>query len=288
MMQLAAIPPISSAAQAESNEYHYFSAEPVNGALGAELNGVDLATQNDDALFEELHVALMRHQVIILRNQRLDPGRLVEIGRQFGELHRNPFVKGLDGYPEIMPIRAEENQEKQFTGLWHSDISWDVNPSMGSLLYAIEVPDSGGDTLFANMVLALSALSPAMQQTLSGLRAEHRVDRNHQSKPEHADTPPDGVMHPVVTIHPVTGDRILFVNEYFTTRFEAMTEAESEPLLQYLFQHATRPDFSCRIRWQPGTLVFWDNRCTQHYATNDYPGQPRLMYRVTIDGAATA
>jgi alpha-ketoglutarate-dependent taurine dioxygenase len=203
MVHLAAMPPISSAAQAESNEYHYFSAEPVTGALGAELNGVDLATQNDDALFEELHVALMRHLVIILRNQRLNAGRLVEIGRQFGKLHRNPFVKGLDAHPEIMPIRAEENQEKQFTGLWHSDIGWDVNPSMGSLLYAIEVPDSGGDTLVCKY--GAGVISSVTRHAADAFR-----------------------------------------------------------------------------------LVFWDIRCTQHYATNDYPGQPRLMYRVTIDGAATA
>ena len=157
---------------------------------------------------------------------------------------------------------------------------------MGSLLYAVQLPPAGGDTLFANLALALSSLSPGMQQTLSRLYAEHRVDRHHRARPEHGEIPEDGVMHPVVIQHPQTGEHILFINEYFTTRFDGMSEAESAPLLDYLYRHLARPDFSCRVRCEPGTLVFWDNRCTQHYATNDYPGQSRLMYRITVAGKA--
>ena len=284
MPTLNVIEPLSSQDQCSDTEYRFFSVEPVNGALGAVLNDINLAKVNDDAAFSEIHDALMRHQVVIFQNQQLDPAKLIDIGKRFGELHVNPFVQGLEGYPEVMPIRAEENQEKQFTGLWHSDISWEFKPSMGSLLYAVDVPRFGGDTLFANMCLAYSSLSRGMQKMLEGLNAEHRVDRHHSSKPEHADVPEDGVIHPVITIHPETGKKILFVNEYFTTRFEHMSEEESESLLSYLYRHSVRPDFTCRVHWEPGTLVFWDNRCTQHYATNDYPGQKRLMHRVTIDG----
>ena len=292
MKMLSAISPVASPAQFEAGSYQHFEVCPINGALGAEMRGTDLGIHRDAAVLDEVHQALVRHKVVILRDQQLAPADLVSIGRHFGKLHINPFVKGLQDHPEIMPVRADENAEKQFTGLWHSDISWDERPSMGALLYAVQLPAVGGDTLFANSALALSTLSPALQRLLEGLRAEHRVDRHHRSKAEHAVAPADGVIHPVVTRHPQTHERILFVNEYFTTRFEDMSEAESEPLLRYLYQHAVRPDFTCRVNWEPGTLVFWDNRCTQHYATNDYPRQKRLMYRVTIEGeppvAATA
>lgn len=284
MTLLPAISPVASPGQLETGSYQHFEVCPINGALGAEMRGTDLGIHSDAMVLDEVHRALIRHKVVILRDQQLDAEDLVGIGRHFGKLHINPFVKGLQDHPEIMPVRADENAEKQFTGLWHSDISWDERPSMGALLYAVQLPAVGGDTLFANSALALSTLSPAMQRLLEGLRAEHRVDRHHRSKVEHADAPADGVMHPVVTRHPQTNERILFVNEYFTTRFEDMSEAESEPLLRYLCQHAVRPDFTCRVNWEPGTLVFWDNRCTQHYATNDYPRQKRLMYRVTIEG----
>ena len=285
-MAPTAIAPIAASAQNEPDHYRHFSIQPISGALGAEMRGVDLGEHRDCDALDEVHQALLRHKVVVLRGQHLTPSRLVEMGRYFGDLHVNPFVKGLDGHPEVMPVRAEENHEKQFTGLWHSDISWAPEPSMGSLLYAVELPTAGGDTLFANLELALSSLSPRLQQILSRLRAEHRVDRHHRARAEHAQTPRDEVLHPVVTRHPQTDERILFVNEYFTTRFENMSEAESEPLLGFLFQHIARPDFSCRVRWEPGTLVFWDNRNTQHYATNDYPGQKRLMHRVTIAGQA--
>jgi taurine dioxygenase len=288
MPQLSVIQPTSSSDQYHNQSYQEFTVQPVNGALGAELTGIDLSKLYDDSVYIEIHDALMRHQVIVFRDQDLSPLQLIELGRRFGDLHVNPFVKGIDDHPEVMPIRSTENPEKQFTGLWHSDLSWESNPSMGSILYATEVPKFGGDTLFANMYVALSSLSPAMQQMLEGLSAEHYVDRHHQSKAEYAETPEGGVVHPVVTVHPVTGKKILFVNEYFTTCFDGMSEVESEPLLNYLFHHLARPDFTCRIHWEPGTLVFWDNRCTQHYATNDYPKQNRLMHRVTINGEAPA
>ncbi len=286
MTQLQVIHPTRSRFQSSDGAYQHLSLTPINGALGAEIRGVDLRNARNPELIAEISMALSRHKVVVFREQTLDPKNLVQLGSQFGPLHHNPFVKGLDGYPEVIEIRSEENHEKQFTGLWHSDISWAHSPSMGSLLYAVELPECGGDTLFANMAQAFSALSPGMQNLLQPLRAEHRVDRHHNAKSDFAELPEDAVYHPVVTTHPETSEKILFVNEYFTTRFENMSEQESLPILRYLFDHSTRPDFTCRIQWQPGTLIFWDNRSTTHYATNDYPGQKRLMHRVTIAGQA--
>ncbi len=286
MSPTAALQPIASADQSAEHPYSHFSVTPLNGALGAEIHDLDLSNSPGPDLIAEVSEALHRHKVLAFRGQSLQPADLVAIGSRFGTLHKNPFVKGLPDFPEVIEIRSEENQEKQFTGLWHSDISWAHEPSMGSLLYAVDLPATGGDTLFANMALAFSILTPAFQKLLQSLRAEHRVDRHHSSKGEYAELPQDTVYHPVVTAHPETSEKILFVNEYFTTRFEGMSEEESKPLLNYLFAHSVRPDFTCRIQWQPGTLVFWDNRSTLHYATNDYAGQKRLMHRVTISGQA--
>jgi taurine dioxygenase len=286
MVNIATLKPFASASQIKEVEYQHFVASPINGALGAELEGLDLSREIEVSAVKEIRTALIQHQVIVFRNQKLDPEQLINLGRHFGDLHRNPFVKGLDHFPEVIEIRSEENHEKQFTGLWHSDISWSSRPSLGSLLYAVHVPTFGGDTLFSNMYEAFTSLSSGMQKILLELRAEHRVDRYHSARPQYADSVEDGVIHPVVITHPESGRKALFINEYFTTRFDGMTEEESEPLLKYLFQHSVKPDFTCRIHWEPGTLVFWDNRCTTHYATNDYPGKTRLMHRVTIDGEA--
>ncbi len=284
MPQITTNDPISSDRGTRLNNYNHFSVQPICGALGAEISDIDLTNIEEESCLREIHDALMEYQVIAFRDQRLAPQQLVDIGRHFGDLNINPFVEGLEEAPEVMPIRSEENHEKQFTGLWHSDLSWHKNPSLGSLLYAVDVPVSGGDTLFANMYLALSTLSSGLQEMLRGLDAVHCLDRFNADLPRHEDLAPDGAIHPVVRIHPVTRKEILFVNEYFTTRFDNMTESESAPLLKYLFENSVRPDFTCRIKWQPGTLVFWDNRCTLHYATNDYPGQRRLMHRITING----
>ncbi|MBX2885223.1 MAG: TauD/TfdA family dioxygenase [Granulosicoccus sp.] len=286
MSPTIAIQPIVSAEQTNEHTYSSFSLTPLNGALGAEIHALNLSKSLSTEVVDEISLALSRHKVLAFRNQSMKPADLVNIGNRFGSLHKNPFVKGLPNFPEVIEIRSEENHEKQFTGLWHSDISWAHEPSMGSLLYAVELPPTGGDTLFANMALAFSALSPGFQQLLRTLRAEHRVDRHHSAKGQYGKVPQDTVYHPVVTTHPETGEKILFVNEYFTTRFEGMSEQESLPVLQYLFNHSVRADFTCRIQWQPGTLIFWDNRSTMHYATNDYAGQKRLMHRVTIAGEA--
>ena len=237
-----------------------------------------------DAVLEELHLALRNHLVLFFRNQDLSARQLAKLGRQFGELHVNPFGQGHPDTPEVMLVRSEENEELRFAGKWHSDISWDKYPSMGSILHAVKVPRFGGDTLFANMYLAYEALSAPMQEILKRLKAKHTVDKGKFGGARFGNAFADSVIHPLLRTHPDTQRRALFANEYFTCAIEGMTSAESEALLRFLFVHMARPDFCCRFRWQPGSLAFWDNRVTQHYATNDYPGVSRLMHRVTIVG----
>ena len=272
------------ASQSRRNHNFAFSLNPLNGALGAEIRDLDLSGPVNEQIFKQIEEALHDHLVLVFPDQKLSPSRLAEIGRQFGELHLNPFVSGISEEPAVIEIRSEENEEKRFTGLWHSDISWGETPSLGSLLYALEIPPQGGDTLFANMYAAYDALSDGLKTMLDPLRAEHRLDVHKTFDADFADVPTQAVLHPVIRTHPATANKLLFVNEYFTSAFENMTRDESLPLLNYLFQHLSRPDFCCRIRWQPGMMVFWDNRCTQHYATNDYLGFLRRMLRVTIDG----
>ncbi len=277
------VTPTQSESQSANHDYATLSTRPINGALGAEVDGINLAEAMDDVTFADIRQALLNHQVIVFRDQKLSPADLKNFGEKFGDLHINPFVHGVDGVNEVIEIRSEENDEKRFTGLWHSDISWGEKPSLGSILYAVELPEFGGDTLFSNMYLAYQTLSDTYKELLGGLNAEHRVDQHNVSTVDESEQP-EPVIHPVIRTHPETKQKALFVNEYFTSRFENMTIEESRPMLGYLFEHSTRPDFTCRIQWQPGTVVFWDNRCTMHYATNDYPGQKRLMHRITING----
>ena len=277
------LPPISSDLQAANKDYTYFEIKPVNGALGAEISGLDISKPLTAAQIAELREALLNHLVVVFRDQHLSPALLSLFGQQFGDLHINPFVNGTDGVKEVIEIRSEENNEKRFTGLWHSDISWGETPSMGSVLYAAEVPHYGGDTLFSNMYLAYETLSPSYKKILEDLNSVHRVDQ-HQISTVDANDQPEPVVHPTIRTHPETGRKALFINEYFTSKFAELSEEESRPILNYLFAHSVRPDFTCRIQWQQGTVVFWDNRCTMHYATNDYAGQKRRMQRVTING----
>ena len=274
----------SDTSHSRLGEYQWFDANPVCGALGVEIEGIDLSTSLSDAVLEELNSALLNHLVLFFRAQTLDARQLVRLGRHFGELHINPFGDGHHDAPEVMLVRSEQNEELRFAGKWHSDISWDEHPSMGSILYAVKVPGFGGDTLFANMYLACEAFSPPMREIAGRLKAVHTVDRQKFGGARYGDRVADSVIHPVLRTHPDTKRQALYVNEYFTCGIEGMSQPESAALLRYFFAHIMRPDFGCRFRWEPGSLAFWDNRVTQHYATNDYPGFSRLMHRVTIVG----
>jgi taurine dioxygenase len=265
---------------------------PVAGALGAEISGVDLATL-DDAVMAAIRQVWLEHLVIFFRDQDLTPAQFLTFARRLGEPIEYPFVKGLDDYPEIIPVLKLAHESVNFGGIWHSDTAYLEQPPMASMLIAREVPPAGGDTEFANMYLAYETLSDGMKRLLEGLLAVNssasadvsrtREDRIKDSARQDA-RKEYVAAHPVVRVHPETGRRALYVNVAHTTAFEGMTREESAPLLQYLFRHQVRPEFTCRFRWQPGSIALWDNRCAQHNAINDYPGHRRLMHRITLAG----
>jgi taurine dioxygenase len=269
------------------------SVHPVAGALGAEISGVDLAQDLDHETVAAIRRAWLEHLVVFFREQDLPPARFLAFARRFGEPIEYPFVRGLDEFPEIIPVLKLENERVNFGGIWHSDTTYLDVPPMASMLVAREVPLAGGDTLFANMYLAYETLSDGMQRLLDGLVAINssaaadvsrtREDRLKDSA--RADSKKEySAAHPVVRVHPETGRRALYVNVAHTVRFEGMTEEESTPLLQYLYRHQVRPELTCRFRWRPGSLAFWDNRCVQHNAINDYQGRKRLLHRITLAG----
>jgi taurine dioxygenase len=266
--------------------------EPVAGALGAEISGVDLAKPLDDAIVAALRRAWLEHLVVFFRDQPLSPAQFLAFARRFGEVIEYPFVKGLPEQPEIIPVLKLAHEHVNFGGVWHSDTAYLEEPPMASMLVAREIPPAGGDTLFANMYLAYDALSDGMKRVLEGLvavnssskadasrtREDRMKDSAREAKREYV------AAHPVVRVHPETGRKALYVNVAHTVRFDGMTEEESAPLLRFFFEHQVRPEFTCRFRWQPGSIAFWDNRGAQHNAINDYPGHRRLLHRVTLAG----
>jgi taurine dioxygenase len=267
--------------------------QPIAGALGAEVSGVDLSKPLADETVAAIRRAWLDHLVIFFRDQPLAPARFLAFARRFGDAIEYPFVKGLDEASEIIPVVKLEHERVNFGGVWHSDTTYLDLPPMASMLVAREVPPAGGDTLFASMYLAYETLSDGMQRMLEGLTgvncsAKADVTRTREDRmKDHArsDARTDYVAeHPVVRVHPETGRRALYVNVAHTVRFRGMTEEESAPLLDFLFRHQVRPEFTCRFRWQPGSIAFWDNRCTQHNPVNDYHGYRRVMHRVTLAG----
>jgi alpha-ketoglutarate-dependent taurine dioxygenase len=269
------------------------SAQPIAGALGAEIHGVDLAQALPDAVVTAIRRALLDHLVVFFRDQHLTPAQLVAFGKRFGTLGRYPFVAGLPDYPEIIEVVKLPHERSNFGGVWHSDTTYLDEPPMGSMLYALEVPPAGGDTLFANMFLAYERLSEGMRAMLAGLRAvssssnadvsRTREDRIAQAPGTEAGSVFEAV-HPVVRTHPESGRKALYLNVAHTARFEGFTESESAPILAFLFRHQVQPEFTCRFRWSKGALAFWDNRSTLHNPINDYHGHLRRMLRITIAG----
>jgi taurine dioxygenase len=269
------------------------SVRRIAGALGAEVRGVDLSRPLEAAEAAALRAAWLEHQVLFFRDQSLTPAQYMALARAFGTPVEYPFVKGIEGYPEIIEVKKLEHETANFGGIWHSDTTYLERPPMASMLLAREVPPQGGDTLFASMTAAYDALSPGLQRLLAGLRAVNasakadvtrtredriRSDGRTEAKKEYL------AEHPVVRTHPETGRKALYVNIAHTVRFVGMTEAESAPLLGYLFEHQVRPEFTCRFVWRPGSIALWDNRCTQHNPINDYHGYRRVMHRITLAG----
>ncbi len=266
---------------------------PIAGALGAEIGGVDLATAVDDDTIAAIRRAWLDQKVVFFRDQQLTPEQFLAFARRMGDLARYPFVPGLDEHPEIIAVTKLPEERTNFGGIWHSDTAYLEEPPMATMLLAREVPPAGGDTLFADMYAAFAALSPAMQQLLEPLRAVNSsaladVSKTREDRIRDTGSLEDlavyEAVHPVVRTHPETGRKALYVNVAHTSRFEGMTEEESRPLLQFLFQHQVRPEFTCRFRWEVGSLALWDNRCVQHNPVNDYHGFRRVMHRITLAG----
>ena len=272
---------------------HSLQIQPIAGALGAEITGVDLAEDLDEGTIETIRRAWLDHLVVFFRGQELPPERLLAFARRLGEIVEYPFINGIEGFPLITPVVKLEHERVNFGGLWHTDTAYLEHPPMGTMLVAREVPPYGGDTLFANLYLAYETLSPGMRRLLDGLVAVNSSSKADVTKTRE-DRIRDGARsdaqrgyvaeHPVVRTHPGTDRKALYVNPGHTVRFKDMSEAESAPLLQYLFAHQQRPEFTCRFRWERGSLAFWDNRCAQHNPINDYHGYRRVMHRVTLAG----
>jgi taurine dioxygenase len=265
----------------------------VAGALGAEISGVDLACDLDDDTVEQIRRIWLDNCVVFFRNQDLPPAAFLAAAKCFGEPIEYPFLKGLDGFPEIITVAKLEHEKINFGGVWHSDTSYLDIPPMATMLIAREVPPVGGDTLFANQYLAYESLSDGMKRLLDGLvavnaSAKADVTRTREDRLRDGgkgEARKDFVSeHPAVRTHPETGRKALYVNVAHTVRFKDMSEEESAPILDFLFRHQTRPEFTCRFHWEPGSLALWDNRCAQHNPVNDYHGYRRLMHRITLKG----
>jgi taurine dioxygenase len=277
--------------------YQRIDVKPVAGACGAEVTGVDLSQSLDNETFAEIHQAFLDHQVLFFRDQNLTEDEHKAFGRRFGDLNIHPRYVPLEGHPEIFPIRKDPEDKRIVGESWHHDLTHLPAPPLGSVLYALKVPPVGGDTMFSSQYAAYDALSDGLKETLDGMTAVHdnriqspkiattrNTDRTSKLREDADEAEEPECEHPVVITHPESGRKALFVNRVRTHRFKDMTEEESKPLLEYLFEHSHKPEFTCRFRWEKGSIAFWDNRCLMHKALNDYPGHRRYMNRVTVNG----
>jgi taurine dioxygenase len=272
-------------------KYRRIEVQPVAGSLGALIGGVNVTAAFNDEVIAEIRQALLDHLVIFFRDQNLTPQEQLAFAKRFGEPMEYPQLKGLPEAPMITPVVKLAHEHINFGGIWHSDTTYLTQPPMASMLYAVEIPPYGGDTLFANQYAAYETLSDGLRKTLDGLIGVNTSTKADASKTREERLKTAGVEmkvlvgeHPVVRTNPETGRRALYVNVGHTAHFKGWTEEESRPLLEYLFQHQVKPEFTCRFQWQPGSIAFWDNRCAQHNAVNDYAGFRRIMHRVTLAG----
>ena len=276
-----------------NTNYKSIEVSPISGALGAIITGVELKNTLQDKVFAEVYRAFLEYKVIFFNDQELSPETQLRVGRLFGKPIIYPFVKGLKDYPEITPILKRENDLNNFGGVWHSDTTYQEQPPKATMLYAVEVPEFGGDTEFANQCLALDNLSEGMQKFLN----EHRVintsgkgkvvaSRSDVMKHSSSGQVVDELraIHPAVRTHPETKQKALFINEAHSLQFTSLTLEESAPILDFLFKHQIKSEFTCRFKWKKGSVAIWDNRCALHNPINDYHGKRRLMHRITFAG----
>ncbi len=266
--------------------------QPITPALGADIYGADISR---DDHFEIIRQAFTDYAVIAIHGLNLTPDDHLAFARRWGEINVNRFFKPVDTHPQIATVLKEADQTYAIGEDWHTDHSYDQVPAMCSILHAIETPDVGGDTAFSSMNAAYMALSEGFREFLDGLKAWHSSrhafgavvadsEAHETGRIANADAATQDALHPVVITHPLSGKRCIYVNSDFTTHFDGWSPQDSAPLLQQLYDHGARAEFTCRVRWKPGTLGMWDNRATWHKAINDYPGQRRLMHRVTVEG----
>ena len=277
-------------------DYNTIRVDPLGGALGAEISGIDLNEVISDEQLTEVRQVFGQYAVIFFRNQNLSPENEIRFAKRWGEINTNRFFSSVEGYPQIALVVKEPDQKNNIGGSWHTDHSYDIAPALGSILFAHEVPVSGGDTVFASMYKAYDTLSDGLKSTLSNLRARHSsahvfgaaraANGNDDTvgRIKNPEAATQEAIHPVVISHPETGRKSLYVNPGFTLGFEGWSDEESKPLLEYLYAHAARPEFTCRFQWKAGSIAFWDNRATWHLAVNDYQGHRRMMHRITIEG----
>ena len=278
-----------------ASSYRYIDVQRYAGGLGALVAGVDLSRPIEPPVLAEIRRAWLEHLVLFFRDQQLSPQSQLDFARHFGaSMEHLPFIRTLPGYDDVQITRTNPERRPELFTDWHTDVTWQEVPTLGTVLYCVETPAGAGDTMWANLYAAWDALSGPLQSLLAGLTAVH--DPLKPQRRSLADSRAatafarsrekfPAVEHPVVTVHPETGRRILYVNPLFVSHIRALTPAESDALLQFLFRHCEQPEFHCRLRWEPGTVAFWDNRCTMHKVIDDYWPQPRQMHRVAINGA---
>ncbi|MCZ6473134.1 MAG: TauD/TfdA family dioxygenase [SAR324 cluster bacterium] len=271
-------------------DYQRIEVRPLTPSIGAEIHSVDLTQPLDEQTFQEIHAAFLAHQVIFFRDQQIDIEQHKAFGRMFGELHIHPAAPSPEGHPEILVIHADEKSKFVAGNTWHSDVSCDAEPPLGSILHMHTLPSSGGDTMFASMYAAYEALSETMRKFLSGLTAVHGSEHVYRGRYKDFGVEDAGKVypkneHPVVRTHPESGRKGLYVNSGFTTRINGLEKSESRALLDFLFAHVAQPEFHCRFKWAENSIAFWDNRCVQHYALWDYYPQVRHGLRVTVKGS---
>jgi len=266
--------------------------QPIAGSMGAEIFGVDLAEDLGDETFEDIHQAILTHGAIFFRDQDITPTQQMTFAERWGEVHLHPHMPCLEGHPGIIEIVKKEDDTVAFGGNWHTDQMFTDTPARYTMLYAKQVPQAGGDTMYANLYQAYDALSDGMKDMIAGLRTINQYDKKKKRPaamtPTEMDVPAPEVEHPLVRVHPETGQKALYISYAgITRRIAGMTEEESRPILDYLLNHAIRPEFTCRFRWQVGSLALWDNRRALHFPINDYNGHRRVMHRITIVGERT-
>lgn len=273
-------------------DYETITVRPLAGALGAEIGGVNLASALSSRTVSEIRQAWLAHGVVFFRDQALTSNEYLSFARTIGEPMEYPFLQGLEEFPLITEVTKLPDETVNFGGLWHTDTAYLEEPPMATMLLGRVVPPVGGDTIWASMYAAYDALSEGMKALLTGLTAVNTstlaaVSKTRQDRIQDSGYPTDlsySAEHPVIRSHPETGRKMLYVNRAHTERFVGMTEEESRPLLQWLFAHSVRSEFTCRFQWLGDSLALWDNRCTLHNPINDYHGQLRTMHRITLAG----